>query len=279
MADWDQLREVGHQVTPPPFDSLVNDAAKRDRRARVAVGAASLAAVFALGFGLALVDDDDDGTIQPVEEPSSPTSTATRAIELPDGVLPLPEVQSDEEPPPLDAGRYQVPLSTTLALEIDLPQDTRADSGGLYLQVPEDGILKVEAAGEEYGVPTDVCTAQFPLPAGPTVQDLVDAIRDVPLYRVSRPEAAKIGGAEGTYLEIRIPSEYDSSPCEGSEVGMPGNPSTYNNLPPGYIGRWWILDVEGQRVVIQQFCDRACPADTTARFARAIRSITFTSTG
>ena len=40
---------------------------------------------------------------------------------------------------------------------------------------------------------------------------------------------------------------------------MPGNPGTSNNMAPGYVGDWWILDVDGQRVVVQQYCDGVTP--------------------
>lgn len=274
MTDWDQLREIGHQVSPPPYDSLVSTAGKRARRARIITATATLTLLAALGFGTWLVDDDEGGIVQPAQSPSDGSVTVS------DGVLPLPEPEDGEEPGPLDAGRYHIPLSETLALEVDLPQNTIANSEGLYLELEgslEGSILKVENAGDEYGVPIDPCTDQSVEPVGPTVQDLVDAIRDQPIYRVSRPEPVKVGGAEGTYLEIRIPTGYDSTPCEGSQVGMPGNPSTSNNMPPGHVGDWWILGVDGQRAVVQHFCEQ-CDADATDHVAKTVQSITFTPT-
>ena len=276
MADWDQLREVGHRVSPPPFDSLVSDAARRDRRARVVTATLTLAVIVVLALGVALVRDDDDPALQPVDEPSTTVTTTTRAIALPQGVLPLPEIPFNEQSRPLDEGRYQVLLDDTLALEVDLIQGTTAAEEGLYLVEP-DGILKVELAGETYGTPVHPCNNQFPLPVGPTVDDLVLAIREAPIYEVGPPRPVEIGGARGTYLEIRIPPEFDSTVCRGSEVGMPGNPGTANNMPPGHVGRWWILDVDGQRVVVQHFCDLQCGPGVAERTARAVLGITFTS--
>jgi hypothetical protein len=51
----------------------------------------------------------------------------------------------------------------------------------------------------------DPCHAQYVAPVGRTVQDLVQAIRKQPIYRVSRPEPVTIGGAKGTHLQIGIP--------------------------------------------------------------------------
>ena len=124
MADWDQLREVGHEASPPPFESLVAKAGKRDRRARVVVVAATLAVATALGFGVALVNDDEDAHLQPVKDPSPSISNPSEDVTLPDGVLALPE------PDParlrfLAAGRYRVPLSDTLAFDVDVPDRHR----------------------------------------------------------------------------------------------------------------------------------------------------------
>jgi hypothetical protein len=262
-------------VSPPPFDSLVSDAARRDRRARVVTATLTCAVIAVLALGLALVRDGDDPAFQPVDEPSS-SATTTRAIELPAGVLPLPETIGEEQSQPLDEGRYQVVLGDTLALEVDLPQDTTTSEGGLYLLEP-DGVLKVELAGEKYGVPIHPCDNQFPLPAGPTVDDLVRAIREAPIYEVGQAEPVEIGGATGSYFEIRIPAEFDSTVCKGSEVGMPGNQNTTNNMAPGHVGRWWVLDVDGQRVVVQHFCYPQCGPGVADRAARTVRGITFTS--
>jgi hypothetical protein len=201
---------------------------------------------------------------------------ATSTLPLPDGVHPLQPPDADGDPVPLVAGRYQVLLSDTLALEIDLAEGTLANEDGLYLD-SKDGIIKVEAAGDVYGVPSDPCNDQFPLPVGATVDDLVAAVQDAPIYRVSRPQPVEIGGAAGTYLEIRIPAGYDSLPCKSSELGLPGNPSTSNNMPPGYVGGWWVLDVDGQRVVAQQFCGGRCPSGAADRLTTAVEGITFTA--
>lgn len=275
MTDWDQLREVGHEVSPPAFESLISTAGKRDRRARTIVLGAVALLMIGGGVGIAALNDDDSAVLQPVKDPSRTVSVTTEENPLPDGVLPLPEPDASGQTSSLDAGRYHVPLSDTLAFEIDLPQNSTAHNDGLYLDT-KNGILKVEVAGDQYGVPIDPCNAQIITPVGPTVQDLVVAIRNEPIYRVGRPERVEIGGAEGTHLEVGIPAGYDALLCENNEVGMPGNPTTGNNMPPGHVGDWWILDVDGQRVVVQQLCER-CDAETADRVVRTVQGITFTS--
>jgi hypothetical protein len=234
---------------------------------------------------VACAGNDGDASDEPDDVPSSQsadstpteeTSTAIEEVALPEGVLALPAPDAGEDYVILEAGRYRVPLSDTLAFEVDLPRKTEANNDGLYL-VTEGAILKVEAAGVEYGVLEDPCTGSSGIaPAGPTVGNLVTAIRHQPIISVSRPEPVEIGGAPGQYVELRVPRGYDASSCTGGQVGMPGNPGTNNDMAPGYVGPWWILDVDGQRVVVQTFCDQ-CDADASKRATRMVRNITFTS--
>ena len=226
MADWEKLREVGHEASPPPFESLVNKAGKRDRRARVVVLTATLAVATTLGFGVALVNDDEDAQFQPVKDPSPSISNPSGDVTLPDGVQALPGPDPGSTFASLGAGRYRISLSDTLAFDVDVPDRTSAHDDGLFL-ASGPVILKTEVAGEEYGVPRDPCTAHSIDPVGPTLDDLVQAIGDLPVYQVSRPEPVELGGAEGTYLEARIPRTYDASQCaDRGSVQLPGNPTT-----------------------------------------------------
>jgi hypothetical protein len=274
MTDWDQLREVGHQVSPPPFDTLVSKARQRDRRGRIVTGGAALAVVGTLGIAL-LMANDGGGNAQPVKDPSDPVSTDQ--VALPEGVLPLPAPDQADEITITEPGRYRVPLSDTRSFDVDLPQGTGVSGDGLYTALGST-TLKTELAGESYGVPADPCHSYRDVqPAGPTVDDLVSAIRNEPAYRVSLPEAVEIDGAAGQYLEIRLPAEYDVSTCTENQLGLPGNVGSNNNMEPGYVGRWWILDVEGERTVLQAFCAQ-CEAPTPEEVTDMVEGISFTST-
>lgn len=237
----------------------------------------ALAAVTAL-LGACSGNDADasDKTDDPGSSASSTadeSSTPTEQVDLPDGVQALPERDPGADFATLAAGRYRIPLDDTLAFDVDVPAETYAHSDGLYLSHGP-VVLKTEVAGEYYGVPDDACRDRRIEPAGPTVDDLVTAIRDTRPYQVSEPEDVRLDGHPGTYLEIRIPAGYDATSCRDGQVALPGNPSTYNNLEPGYVGYWWILDVDGQRVVVQQDCN--CSTDRLDRAAATPRSITFT---
>ena len=275
MTDWDQLREIGHQASPPPFDSLVRTAHQRDRRRRVATGAATLALVTVLGIGAWMANRNGDGSPQPIDNPSQ--SPAPSQVALPEGVNALPTPDANDESVTTEPGRYRVALSETLAIEVELPIATNANNDGLYLAY-KSTILKVELAGDDYGVPYDACRQVDSIkPVGPTVDDLVTAIGNQTSYRVTGALPAQIDGAGGRFFELRIPAGYDASQCVDDQVGLPGNPGSSNNMAPGYLGRWWIVDVEGQRVVVQLFtADRGAPELEV--MTKAVEGITFRST-
>ncbi|WP_182481193.1 hypothetical protein [Nocardioides immobilis] len=223
--------------------------------------------------------DESPSSASATEESSVPTddsSAPTDDVDLPDGVLALPEREPGESSVSLPGGRYHVPLNDTLAFEVDVPADSTAHDDGLFIAT-EDFVVKTEVAGDAYGVPRHPCTDQTIEPAGSTVEDLLGAIADLPVYETTPPEAVELGGADGAYIEARIPRRYDASQCGGDALQLPGNPDTAVSGPPPYIGRWWILDVDGQRVVVQQNC-WGCRADQFDRGPRTPQSITFTPT-
>jgi hypothetical protein len=247
------------------------------RRNNILLTSVALAAVTALlGACSESSAEDDKADKAPSSSPTTPeTSAPTDEVDLPDGVLALPEPDLGADHATLDAGRYRVPLSDTLAFDVDVSGPTYAHDDGLFLATGPI-VIKTEIAGEGYGIPHDPCTSQSIDPAGPTVDNLVRALTDLPAYEVSRPEPVELGGALGTYLEARIPVSFDASECDGKALQLPGNPATAVSGPPPYVGRWWILDVDGQRVVIQQNC-WDCTFDQLVHAPSKPQSITFTS--
>jgi hypothetical protein len=247
---------------------------RRNTTLRTAV---ALAAVTALLGACSDNGADDDTKADPAPS-SSPaagdTSAPAEEVDLPDGVLPLPGSDPGADAVRLEAGRYRVPLDESLSFDVDVPDQTYAHDDGLFL-ASGPVVLKTELADETYGVPADACTEQAIVPAGPTVDDLVEAIHGQPIYAVTGAEPVELGGAHGTYLEIRIRSDYVTGQCADG-VALPGTPNTSIDFAPDYHGYWWILDVDGQRVVVQQNC--GCGTDRLDRAAAIPQSIAFTPT-
>ena len=104
-------------------------------------------------------------------------------------------------------------------------------------------------------------------PVGPTVDDLATALADLAPFRVtSPPEDVTIYGFSGKHLEWTVPNlpvvhEGDDThftECQESslkswvaaiDAGEPGD-AFYGYTGPGYREEFWILDVEGTRLMI-----------------------------
>ena len=112
-------------------------------------------------------------------------------------------------------------------------------------------------------------------PVGPSVDDLAAALADLAPFRVtSPPEDVSIYGYRGTYLELTVPS----LPVEGegrrpllhrmhrgklkswvAAIDTEPGDAFYGYTGPGYTEEYWVLDVEGTRLMIA--------AGTVPRFA------------
>ncbi len=250
------------------------------RRNRILHSTVALAAAAAV---LSSCSEDDADASSPAVAASSTQVAAgssipsTSEVALPAGVLPLPSPDANDDIAIDQAGRYRIALSDTLALDIDLPQTAVLFGDGLYVKL-DDSFLKLETAGETYGVPDDPCHGPHYLTAPRAgVDPLVRAIANQRPYSATQPRTVEVGGADGRYLELRLPPSYDASKCVDAQLGLPGNSGTNNNMAPGYVGDWWIVDVDGQRAVLQAFCEK-CDDPTTNRMTRMVRSVTFTPT-
>lgn len=124
-------------------------------------------------------------------------------------------------------------------------------------------------------------------PVGPTVDDLAAALTDLAPFRVTSPATdVTLAGYRGKHLELTVPD----LPVEGSGEGDPqftgcedGNLASwvaavndgayYGHTLPGYTEEFWILDVEGSRVVIVGGTTPEAPAEDIAEMRAIIDSI------
>jgi hypothetical protein len=101
---------------------------------------------------------------------------------------------------------------------------------------------------------------------GPGVDDLVAALVEVPMRDPTEPAAAEIDGRAGMYLEWSVPADiaFDEGgnfpDCDGNAQHRDfvswtasGWASNRYHQGPGQLDRLWILDVDGERLVIDAF--------------------------
>ena len=107
------------------------------------------------------------------------------------------------------------------------------------------------------------------VPIGPTVDDLANAFAAQTAYEASTPVDVTLGGYSGKRVELQLPSDVAS--CDNGEF-YPWVGSIYAQGPDN---RWdvWILDVEGERIVVLGTYFPGTPAEDRAEQQAIIDSI------
>ena len=210
-------------------------------------------------------------TLTPSPAASSTFETVTFTPFGPDGFGMCPEgISSDCTEDPRDA---------SMAFTVDVPEG--------WKHSPEFGDV-IGLAGERYGPPdgasllitrgswlySEPCRpddeASADIPVGPTVADLATALDAHPLLDVTTPVDVDLAGYSGKYLELQVPA--DISAC------VRYRPIDRTGYAQGPAHRWhyWILDVEGIRVVIEAYDFAATSAQHQAELRAMVDSIQIT---
>ncbi len=98
-------------------------------------------------------------------------------------------------------------------------------------------------------VPTEVDAidgSPLDIPVGPTADDFATALADHPLLDTTTPADVTLAGYSGKYMDLQVPADIDA--CNASYRPWDG---TIYAQGPGHRWHLWILDVDGQRVVVQ----------------------------
>jgi hypothetical protein len=107
------------------------------------------------------------------------------------------------------------------------------------------------------------------VPVGPTVDDLADAFAEQAAYGPVAPVDASLGGYSGKRVELRLPSDVES--CDNGEF-YPWVGSIFAQGPDN-IWDVWILDVEGERIVVLATYFPGTSADDRAEQQAIVDSI------
>ena len=99
---------------------------------------------------------------------------------------------------------------------------------------------------------------------GPTVDQLIAGLGEVPHVRANEPISAKLGGVAGRYVELTIDPDQDFKTCDRGEfhiwVDSRGESRYYQG--PGQVEQFWVLDAKGVRLVVEgSFFPEASPED------------------
>jgi hypothetical protein len=178
---------------------------------------------------------------------------------------------------PLDAGTYRLDLDQLAGGGTGFPGFLATVPDGWYtidgwiLNQPRSGkdippvAVQFWDVDQVYGHP---CQWQGTLlQPGPTVDELADALVDIPLRNATAPTDVTLDGYTGKYVEWSVPAdirvdEHGSFPdCDETDDGYrdfkswTGNGWSGNRYQQGagQIDRLWILKIDGARLVIDAF--------------------------
>jgi hypothetical protein len=158
---------------------------------------------------------------------------------------------------------------------------------GPYKDVEDrDERVNVLIAGIE-NVTIDACKQQQPAepPVGASVGDLAAALSNLPPFEVTSPPMEVTAyGYSGMHVQIRVPldlvyrAEFDSFiGCQEavlrSWIAAPLSFAFYGYVAPGDTEDFWILDVEGTRVVIAALATANASKDLRAEQQAILDSI------
>ena len=222
----------------------------------------------------------DDDSPSMADQTSSTTTTSTieptyTYTSGPDDVFPLPK---DSDFGTMRAGRYEAwRIGSPVHYEVDVPDGWRV-LAGTYLNAPTDGhgiffVASLPRDGTE--LPVHPCRDHSLWLVGPTVRDFAQAMRRQPVWKVTTPRPVTLAGHHGLYFEIKLPESVDPANCvDGAvseyESGRDGMATTYS-----YRGRWWILDVYGQRLAVMARCYNTCSESDLETMTDMAESVTF----
>jgi hypothetical protein len=236
---------------------------------RIGVAAAVVVIAAIIGFNYV---NSNVGSGEPTPIPSSTAIPTATPVAIP----PLPPWGA----PALDPGRYTVvvPGSTVTAA---LTVGDGWTPGGFYLMNPPDFTKQVSFWTVE-NVYEDLCDpGSLPDPAiGPTVDDLVAALDAQANTYMSPAVDVEVGGFAGK--RVTMAEDFPAVPSDlCSQIAS--EPLAYFVIPgggqapeaEGDIDTFWIIDVDGQRVVISGSQVDPEDADATTTIAGVIESIEF----
>jgi hypothetical protein len=241
--------------------------------------AAAVAVVAVVGTLIVAAGGDDEN---PVDTATSPTTAAAPA---PAPAAPQDVMQVDGTR--LELGSYVIDPSGDDTTPVRVTYDVAADGWD-----PWPGAVKHSSAGHALltittvpNLVTDGCLDHTPAvpPVGASVDDLVTALsRLAPFAVTASPTDVTAFGYAGKHLELTLPADlpedtsaenfHDFTGCADGEVhswiSTNNDGSFYGYETPGYTEEFWILDVEGTRLVLVQGTTPGTPAeDITERDA------------
>ena len=209
------------------------------------------------------------------ESPSEPTQS--EPVPSPTGWTPL---SLDSDDAILPAGRYGMTANGYPDMPyavVEVPQGfSNLDGWTLF----KEGLD--EEAGEFIGMGYWTISKVFLDPCGVdsvevdnSVEEVAGALQDQKRSHVTAPVPVTIDGYQGLYLELQMPEDIDLDECGYYDV-WDSDPGGGRSMQlPGQLDRNWILDVEGDVMVLQITASPGVPKPARAQLTGMVESVDF----
>ena len=194
---------------------------------------------------------------------------------------------------PLDPGTYFIDADLDPSTPLRVVYDIRAEGWSMWIGAAkfndDDGHVSVSIT-TVVNLVNDGCVdhSWADPPVGPSVDDLAAALADLAPFEVtSAPKDVTINGHHGKHLELTVPVLPMSEDarrftgCIGGQLKSWVAPmdataegdAYYGYSGPGYSEEFWILDVEGTRLMIAAERSPGSPPDDLAELRAILDSI------
>ena len=149
---------------------------------------------------------------------------------------------------------------------------------GTYLNAPTDGngfFFVASLPNDRTELALHPCRDHSLALVGPTVRDFTRAMQDQPVWKVSSPRPVTLDGNKGLYFEIELPARVNPARCVDGAVSEYESGRNGMATTQSYRGRWWVLEVDGQRLVVMGRCYDTCSERDLDTMSAMAESITF----
>lgn len=271
-------REAERRTAPPPdiVGMIGGGRVRRRRRSVVRLGAVAAATVLVGSAAVGILQADLADLADPGTGPGPAGTRADSSTPepLPDGGVPL-----------RSGVTYRLPIGTDAsggAIEVDLAVDgMNWQNSGFpvvhyaYATFAGFGAYAPSALADGTGCLRDRTTSDL----GDTLQELATQLTELPRSTVLEPPTAtEVYGRTALHLRLRVdvdcPMYYRvARTSRGSDRGI-----TYSGAgpnPESVVIDFWVLDIGGTPVVVDQWRDNDAPRELVDMATRARESITF----
>lgn len=184
----------------------------------------------------------------------------------------------------IEPGRYSIERSswTPAPFALTMPVGWVAQNGGQTItKHPDESEREISwSVSIVDRLFADPCGPNDTIEIGPTADDLVTAVLDLPGPRASEPQDITLGGLPGKSIELTVPPDLDESQCDppiGLQIWLDRPGGKYLLIGKGVPTRIYTVDTDGGRfIVVVQYRPTTAP-DDLAEFEAIIDSIEFES--